>query len=175
MIRVAVRGGDKIYGRYQPTIFLKEEQTMSRDYNVIENIMGNYSGLTIRKICTVGDLKYYKILKASKAPVPGEVYDPDRVNWKAVDALLTESAKKKLEKIDWSAYEDGSSIKVEVNYDKFEVGTRWHLRTFGWVTIVYVTNTHVVLILDTDSDIPRSWKLETFITNGPSEVERAEK
>lgn len=175
MIRVAVRGGDKICVRYQPTIILKEDQVMTNKRNVFEDIMGNFSGLTIRKVCTVANLKYHKIHKAATAPVPGEVYDPEKINWNAIDKVLTPKEKRELEKINWSEYENGNAVKVEVDYDKFCIGSRWHLRVFGWVTIVYATSTHCVLVLDAEPNIPRSWKFETFIVNGPSAIERAEK
>ena len=170
MKRVAVRGGDKFFVRYQPTTILKEDQVMT----IFEKIMSNHD-LTIRKICVNANLKYHKIHKAATAPVPGEVYDPERINFEAINKALTPKEKRELEKFDWETVATGARVKVEVDYDRFKVGTRWHLRIFGWVTIVYTTNTHCVLVLDAEPEIPRSWKFETFIVNGPSEVERAEK
>ena len=169
-----MRGGDRLTVRYQPQNLKNQGGITMSKSNLIQDIMGNYN-LTLRRVCTAADLKYHRYNNAARKPIVGQVYDPEAINWDAVRQTVTKEDEKKLTKVDWNQVTTGTKTKVVVDYDKFTVGSRWHLRNFGWVTIVYVTATHVVIIIDGETEIPRSWKIETFIVNGPSEEERDSK
>ena len=133
---------------------------------------------SLRKLAAATGINYGILLKLSKAPIPGEAYDPDATNWKALEEKLTKKD------IDWTAlsweemnagpnHKGGAVVK---DLSKFEVGMKVYLRRNATVPyeILYKTETHIVIMLEGTSE-PQAWANTTFLLNGPQFEPRAEK
>lgn len=146
---------------------------------MLKERMNQYTNVSLRKIATSLDLCYASVLKASKKPVPNEVYDPDSTNYDAVEEYITKRDKvEELENLDWEALNQIASKRnatVEKDISKFTVGTEVYLRKNPVIpyTILYTTNTHVVFMLE-GTEEPICWSWNTFILSGPQFTPRVE-
>lgn len=151
------------------------------DGSDLKALFEKYPNASVRKLAQSLDITYGIMLKASKAPVAGQPYDPEATNW---DALVNECAKRNknfLEDgglVDWAALNEGraSSATLIKDMDAFKVGQKVYLRRNNTTPyeIVYKTDTHVVILLEGTSE-PQAWKHETFLFNGPVFEPRTEK
>lgn len=126
-------------------------------------------GLTLRKIAHATGANYGKLLKASRQPIPGEPYDPEALNFAAMEKVLQPVAEK-FATVDWDEVLQKGVRKVSVvkDIEAFKVGTKVYLRrSENSFEIVWTTDTHVV-ILEENSTEPRCWSWDTFLANGPS-------
>lgn len=143
----------------------------------LENAMMKYSNVSLRKISTALDISYPALLKASKAPVAGEAYDPDAINYEAVAVELLRR-EHYTEDIDWETLnaEGRKTSKLVKDADAFKVGDKVYIRREPTTpyTIVYRTATHVVIQLE-GTEEPICWSVGTFLLNGPQFEPRAEK
>ena len=133
-------------------------------------------GLTLRKIAHAVDLSYPKLLKASKQPVKGMVYDPEAINWEAIEVIGKEKAKE-IGEFNWTelAEAGGKTVIVAKNIEEFIVGRKVYIRRSEKAySIVWTTDTHIVIIEEGSTE-PRSWGWETFLANGPRFEARAPK
>ena len=139
---------------------------------MLKERMTNYTNVSLRKLATELNICYASILKASKQPVANQVYDPDAVNYDAVEECIAKRGKvEALESLNWDALNQVTSRRaatVERDISKFTVGTQVYLRKHAAIpyTIIYTTNTHVVFILE-GTEEPICWSWNTFILNGP--------
>ena len=139
---------------------------------MLKERMTQYTNVSLRKLATELDICYASILKASKQPVANQVYDPDAINYDAVEECIAKRDKiEELETLDWLALNQVTSRRaatVEKDISKFTVGTQVYLRKNATIpyTIIYTTNTHVVFILE-GTEEPICWSWNTFILNGP--------
>ena len=146
---------------------------------MLKEKMNQYTNVSLRKIATSLDLCYASILKASKKPVPNEIYDPDAINYDAVEEFIAKRDKvEELNNLDWEALNQVASKRtatVEKDISKFTVGTNVYLRKHATIpyTILYTTNTHVVFMLE-GTEEPICWSWNTFILNGPQFTPRVE-
>ncbi len=126
-------------------------------------------GLTLRKIAHASGANYGKLLKASRQPIPGEPYDPQAMNYAAMEAVLQPVAEQ-FAAVDWDEVLEHGVRKVTVvkDIEAFKVGTKVYLRrSENSFEIIWTTDTHVV-ILEENSTEPRSWSWDTFLANGPA-------
>lgn len=136
-----------------------------------------YTNVSLRKLAQATNLNYGVLLKKSKEPVVGEAYDPEAINWSALDKVIT-SHNVALEDLDWdvlnAAVSKGATLSK--NIDDFKVGQKYYIRKNATTPyeIIYKTDTHIVLMLEGTSE-PISWSHNTFLLNGPSETPRAVK
>jgi hypothetical protein len=150
--------------------------TLSTNAGWLRNKFEQYSNVTLRKLATHCDVKYFKVLNARKKPIEGVAYDPEAVNWEAVTlAFGEESSVWKLTEENWE------ELNVEANRNvagsgtvvkemsAFSVGQSVYLRREATTpyTIIHITGTHVVIQLE-GTETPLAWKHETFLFNGPS-------
>ena len=110
------------------------------------------------------------MLKKSKEPIPNTIYDPEAINWAAVEAKLA-SKGVNFHELDWDALNEGAARRGSTlikDMDAFQVGMKVFLRRNNSVPyeIVYKTDTHVVLMLEGTSE-PMAWSNNTFLINGP--------
>ena len=129
-----------------------------------------YKNASIRKLAIATNSTYTIMLKKSKQPIVGEAYDPEKVNWTAVEEYLT---KKNIDwtKLDWDEINKershrGSQLIKDMT--QFEVGMKVYLRRDNTTPyeILYKTETHIVL-MKVDTTEPQSWSNSTFLLNGP--------
>ena len=133
---------------------------------------------SLRKLAQATNINYGVLLKKSKDPIPGEAYDPEATNWKALEDKLTSKG------IDWNTLNwgvlnagpnrKGSALQKDI--DAFKVGDKVYLRRDNTppYEILYKTETHVV-IMKVGTSEPQAWANNTFLINGPVFEPRAEK
>lgn len=133
---------------------------------------------SLRKLAHATGVNYGVLLKKSKDPIPGEAYDPEATNWKALEDKLT-SKGIDWNTLDWNALNQGPNRQgatLQKNIDAFNVGDKVYLRKNNTTPyeILYKTATHVVIMLEGTSE-PQAWANNTFLINGPVFQPRAEK
>lgn len=141
----------------------------------LQNVMEANKKLSLRKIAQATEVSYLTLLKASKAPVEGEVYDPNVVNYQAIEAKLIEKmGQEAFEAYDWESLVD-MDMNIKVELSGFEQGDLITLKNPGYskkytaetvYTIILMTETHVVL-MPNDSTEPRVLSNGTLKICGP--------
>ena len=137
-----------------------------------------YPNASLRKLAHATGVNYGVLLKKSKDPIPGEAYDPEATNWKALeDKLISKGVD--WSDLDWDALNAGPNRQgatLQKNIDAFNVGDKVYLRKNNTTPyeILYKTATHIVIMLEGTSE-PQAWANNTFLINGPVFEPRAEK
>ena len=125
--------------------------------------------ISIRRLARELNLNYSLLLKASKRPIEGQVYDPTAVNYAAMDEYITKRVDAKvLTKIDWDAV--AADIVVADPLPKeFALGQKVQLRGDDNVyEIIFMTATHTVINPLTEGNTqPRVMNNQTFLHQGP--------
>ena len=142
----------------------------------LQQLMEQHTNVSLRKLSLELEVNYGAILKASKAPIPGAVYDPEAINY---DEVATQFAKrnKDFNKLDWTVLDEApSKATLTKNLDEFEVGDKVYIRKYPTTpyNIIYKTETHIVIMLEGTSE-PQAWSHSTLIYNGPSKEPRESK
>ena len=144
----------------------------------LQSLFEQYPNASLRKLAAATDVNYGVLLKKSKDPIPGEAYDPEATNWKALEDKLTAKGVD-WNTLDWEAMNAGPNRKgtsLQKDIDAFKVGDKVYLRRNNTVPyeILYKTETHVVIMLEGTSE-PQAWANNTFLITGPVFQPRAEK
>lgn len=144
----------------------------------LQALFEKYPNASLRKLAAATEINYGVLLKKSKDPIPGEAYDPEATNWKALEDKLTAKGVD-WNALDWEALNAGPNRKgtaLQKDIDAFKVGDKVYLRRNNTTPyeIVYKTETHVVLMLEGTSE-PVAWANNTFLINGPVFQPRTEK
>ena len=144
----------------------------------LQALFEKYPNASLRKLAAATEINYGVLLKKSKDPIPGEAYDPEAINWQALeDKLIAKGVD--WSTLDWEALNAGPNRKgtsLQKDIDAFKVGDKVYLRRNNTTPyeIVYKTETHVVLMLEGTSE-PMAWANNTFLINGPVFQPRSEK
>lgn len=151
---------------------------MTNTNNSLQTYFEQYPNASIRKLSTAANINYGIMLKLSKKPIPGEAYDPEAINWTALEEKL-KSKNVDWTTLDWDAMNEGPNRKgatLVKDVDAFQVGAEVYLRKNNEVpyVIVYKTATHVVVQLKGSTE-PQAWANNTFLLYGPSLEPRAVK
>lgn len=151
---------------------------MTTTNNSLQTYFEQYPNASIRKLSAAAGSNYGIMLKLSKKPIPGEAYDPEAINWTALEEKLT-SKSIDWTTLDWDALNEGPNRKgatLVKDVDAFQVGAEVYLRKNNEVpyVIVYKTATHVVVQLKGSTE-PQAWANNTFLLYGPSLEPRAVK
>ena len=144
----------------------------------LQSLFEKYPNASLRKLAAATEVNYGILLKKSKDPIPGEAYNPEAINWKALEDKLT-AKEVDWTALDWEAMNQGPNRKgtaLQKDIDAFKVGDKVYLRRNNTTPyeIVYKTETHVVIMLEGTSE-PQAWANNTFLINGPVFEPRAEK
>lgn len=144
----------------------------------LKDYFEKYPNASLRKLAAATNINYGVLLKKSKDPIPGEAYDPEATNWKALEDKL---ASKGVDwaTLDWDALNAGPNRKgttLQKDINAFNVGDKVYLRRDNTTPyeIVYKTETHIV-IMKVGTSEPQAWANNTFLINGPVFEPRAEK
>ena len=144
----------------------------------LQSLFEAYPNASLRKLAHATGVNYGVLLKKSKDPIPGEAYDPEATNWKALEDKLTSKG------IDWTTLDwvamnqgpnrQGSTLQKDIS--AFKVGDKVYLRRNNTTPyeILYKTDTHIVIMLEGSTE-PQAWANNTFLINGPVYQPRAEK
>lgn len=144
----------------------------------LQTLFEEYPNASLRKLAAATEINYGVLLKKSKDPIPGEAYDPEATNWKALEDKLTAKGVD-WNTLDWEALNAGPNRKgtaLQKDIEAFKVGDKVYLRRNNTTPyeILYKTETHVVIMLEGTSE-PQAWANNTFLINGPVFEPRAEK
>lgn len=138
----------------------------------IETIRTNYPKLSLKKICEVTGVCYQYVLKASKKPRAGVVYDADFFNCDEVDKIF-ERKNVNFDDYDWQKIESEIAIVAPINMiEDFKIGVEFNLREscedkVGCVyEVIYTTETHIVFKAAASTQ-PRVMNFDTFIHQSP--------
>lgn len=157
---------------------INETSAITATLESLQALFERYPNASLRKLAAATDVNYGVLLKKSKGPIPGEAYDPEATNWKALEDKLTAKGVD-WNTLDWEAMNAGPNRKgtsLQKDIDAFKVGDKVYLRRNNTVPyeILYKTETHVVIMLEGTSE-PQAWANNTFLINGPVFEPRAEK
>lgn len=133
--------------------------------NNLRTIMEATENFSLRKLAVATGTNYSMLLKLSKQPIAGTVYDPTAVNYDAVENYLA----KKCPDLDYSALAemDFSNVNAAKVPFTLSLGMQLKLRRDDAVyEVVYFTESHVV-IKASDSTQPRLFSNATFMHQGP--------
>lgn len=144
----------------------------------LQALFERYPNASLRKLAAATEVNYGVLLKKSKDPIPGEAYDPEATNWKALEDKLTAKGVD-WTSLDWETMNAGPNRKgtaLQKDIEAFKVGDKVYLRRNNTTPyeILYKTETHVVIMLEGTSE-PQAWANNTFLINGPVFQPRAEK
>lgn len=129
-----------------------------------------YPNASLRKLAQATSVNYGILLKKSKEPIPGEMYDPEATNWGAIEEKL-KAKNVDWNTLDWEAMNAGPNRKgsaLQKSVDAFNVGDKVYLRRDNTTPyeILYKTATHIV-IMKVGTSEPQAWANNTFLMNGP--------
>ena len=143
--------------------------------DTLKQMFEAYPNVSIRKLASTTGINYGILLKLSKQPIPGVPYDPEAINYAAVEEKLV---KKQVDwtALDWDSMNVGRTTNLSKSVDDFKVGDEVYLRRNNEVpyVIVYKTESHVVIMLKGTSE-PQAWSNNTFMLAGPAFEPRASK
>lgn len=137
----------------------------------LQQLLEGYEGkLSLRKVCDVMGVCYQYALKASKQPVAGEAYDPNAINYAAVEKVI--ARKGNLADHDWDAIVAAAKVYTPLNaLTEFGVGTQFRFRYDDKEvirTIVYMTGSYVVHTSSVDdNEKPSVQNNDTFLHQSP--------
>ena len=157
---------------------MKTTNINTNDNISLQSLFEKHPNASLRKLAAATGVNYGVLLKKSKDPIPGETYDPEATNWKALEDKLTAKGVD-WTTLDWEALNAGPNRKgtsLQKDIDAFKVGDKVYLRRNNTTPyeILYKTETHVVIMLEGTSE-PQAWANNTFLINGPVFEPRAEK
>lgn len=155
---------DMMYNKDNQT---KEVPTMENRFNY-NDVPAKVS---IRRMARELNLNYSLVLKASKKPIEGQMYDPTTPNVEAINEYVNARvAPEVIAEIDWNEVAE-QITEVAALPKEFELNQRVTLRQDENIyTIIYMTETHVVIISD-ELLVPRVLSKNTFLHQGPRIVE----
>ena len=145
---------------------------MAKQIKNLEGVMGlEYA--TLRRIAAVTGASYQMILKASKQPKAGEIYDPEAVNLEAIEGVIKRKiGEEEFAAINWESFacelkEADESGVVAVKLEDIAVGDTVVFKKEDALvyTVVAMTDTHIALQLNDTSKL-RSMTNATFKTQG---------
>lgn len=138
----------------------------------LRNLMSENTNVTLSKLADACNAPYAAIRAKAKAPVEGQAYDPDAINYEAIESyLLKRNPELNLDELPWSELNVKTERQAKVLKDTaidFSAGQSYYLRYFKQVwTIVYETETHVcMMVADGSSTQPKVMAKTTFIACG---------
>ena len=154
----------------------RSNDNMNTEKKSLKEYFEEYENASIRKLANITGINYGILRKKSKEPIPNAIYDPEAINWAAVEEKL-KSKNIDYSELDWEALNEGRSHRgssLIKDMDAFTVGKKVYLRRDNDVPfeIVYKTDTHIVIMQEGKSE-PLAWSHNTFLINGPVFERRA--
>lgn len=141
----------------------------------LAKFMADHENVSIHKISKITNVTYGLILKKAKQPIANIPYDPEAINYAAVeDYLKTRGVN--VRDLPWDEMNSNESKAVLIHdQEQFKPGMKVFLRGNKTtpVNILFKTETHIVFMLEGSTE-PKSWSINTFMLNGPSMEPREE-
>lgn len=133
-----------------------------------------YQDLSLRKIAQSLEVNYNMLLKAGKSPVPGETYNPELINFAAVEVYLRKKLKEAYDTVDWeSIAANAVTVSRAKEKQQFEIGSLLTIRNDDRTyQVMFTTPSHIV-IMDVIGTQPRVFSWFTFEHQTPRKTEVA--
>ena len=155
-----------------------EVNTKTTSATKIEELMKKYPNVSLRRLARETEVSYPVLLKRSKQPIEGQIYDPNATNYTALQEVFDKKGID-LTEVDWErlnqeATRKGGTLPKDIS--EFTVGKEVYIRRNNETpyVVVYTTETHVVIQLKGTQE-PIVWSWSTFLINGPQFEPRAPK
>lgn len=137
----------------------------------IKEAFETYENLSIRKISESLNVNYNMMLKAGKQPRPGEIYNPELLNYTAIEVYLRKKLGDEYDDVDWeeiAAASVATRTREKIEYHEGDTLTiRQDEHTYK---VLFTTPTHIV-IMAVDGTQPRVFSWNTFDHQTPRKVE----
>lgn len=145
----------------------------------IEQAMANREDLSIRKLSAGIGITYGVLLKASKSPKEGELYNPEAINYEAIEEKLI----RKMGQVEYDKFDFESLATLNVN--SMAQMPNWVVEGVGCTLsnpgasrfdkdtiyeVKLVTETHVVILPINETE-PRLLSKGTFVLATPKQLE----
>lgn len=145
---------------------------MEKKITIME-VVAKYQKLSLKRICDECKVCYQYVLKKSKEPIKGEVYDPTKVNF---EAIAKSFEKVDLGAIDWETIEASMKTFEPINaIEDFEIASEFKMRGSDEVmSVLLKTPTHIVF-MGVASTQPRVMNNDTFLHQSPRIINKVEK
>ena len=118
--------------------------------------------VSLRKLSEVTKVGYATLLRYSKAPIAGCIYDPDSFNGAAVEKKLAE-LNIDYHTLDWSSM---ATISSDTNILAYTVDSLVSLRGKAICKIVAITASHVAFV-ELETTTITAWSWPTFMASSP--------
>ena len=151
------------------------EVTTSVAEDTLASLMAKYENVSIHKISKITNVTYGLILKKAKQPIANIPYDPEAINYDAVEEYLRGRGIS-VKDLPWDEMNTTESKAVLIHdHEQFQPGMKVYLRSDKTtpVQILFKTETHIVFMKEGTTE-PKSWSINTFMLNGPSMEPREE-
>lgn len=150
-------------------VYKATEEGVEVEFTALVNALEKSS---LRQIALATGVSYNLALKAIKAPVAGVPYDPDFLNIAELERIiLKHMTAEEYTNFDWSkCAEQATALSNEDFVKACVVGAKFTFRDGSAGSILYVTPTHVVFIVD-DSTKPQVMSFGTFEHQGAKIIE----
>ena len=137
----------------------------------IREAFEKYENLSIRKISESLNVNYNMMLKAGKQPMPGEVYNPELLNYTAIEVYLRKKLGDEYDDVDWEEIASTAVITRTKESIKWSEGDLLTIRQDEHTyKVLFVTTSHIV-IMAVDGTQPRVFSWNTFDHQTPRKVE----
>lgn len=142
---------------------MKKNNTIStQNTSIIEKKMSSIENLSLRKLAMFLDVNYNMLLKAGKQPKAGEVYNPELLNYDAIETYLRKKLGEGFDKIDWDAAANCTVAVRSKESITWEVGSKLKIRGDESVYQVMIATATHVCIMAVDGTQPRVFSWNTF-------------
>lgn len=129
-----------------------------------------YTNVTLADIAKATGANVTVMRGKAREPIVGEVYDPEKVNYKAVEEYLRKrNPSLRLESLLWEEMNTPKEKTSRALVLDYTVGTHYNIRRLhGEFTVVYATETHVCLCpCDPSDTVLRVYHKDTFKAYSP--------
>lgn len=140
---------------------------MTNTTKKLSEIFAAHENLSLRKIAQTTAVNYNMLLKAGKQPKAGEVYNPDLLNYDAIEAYLRKKLKEQYDSLNWEEIAESSMKPLVTAKPEYTAGSRLKIRQDDNVyKVMIVTETHVCIMAENGTQ-PRVFSWATFEHQGP--------
>lgn len=137
--------------------------------SVLEGILVSYPNLTLKKISDVVGACYQYVLKMSKKPVEGVVYDAKFINYVEAEKVLLRKCGSLLD-YDWEEINNSIKRYEPLNsLEEFNVGDKFRFRydDKGIVRTVVYKNEYYMVSINNKDEKPQVQNFDTFLHQSP--------
>lgn len=162
-----------------------ENATLERNpSNTLAGYFEQYTNVTLADIAKATGANLTVMRSKAKEPVPGEVYDPEKINFKAVEEyLFKRQPSLALSSLDWETMNTPKEKTSRATVLDYTIGATYAIKRLksdvnpdGTFFVVYFTDTHVALSpIPSEDTTLRAYSKDTFKAYSPVYIGNAVK